>query len=51
MQKTKAESAKFRFEFMAMMLISGRQNEAATAYEKGLAYLTEIIEQEGKADA
>lgn len=51
MQKTKAESAKFHFEFMAMMLISGRQNEAATAYEKGLAYLTEIIEQEGKADA
>ena len=51
MQKTNAESAKFHFEFMAMMLISGRQNEAATAYEKGLAYLTEIIEQEGKADA
>ena len=51
MQKTKAESAKFQFECMAMMLISGRNEQAATAYEKGLAYLTEIIEQEGKADA
>ena len=51
MQKTKAESAKFHFEFMAMMLNSGRHDEAATAYEKGIAHLTAIIEQEGKTDA
>lgn len=51
MEKTRAEKARFQFEFMAMMLVSGRNDEAATAYEKGLAYLTEIIEQEGKADA
>ena len=46
MDNTKTENAKFQFEFMAMMLVSGRQEQAFDAYEKGIALLSEIIEQE-----
>jgi len=38
-----AKRAKFRIEFMAMMLIAGRNDEAAEAYEEALRELIQII--------
>jgi hypothetical protein len=38
-----AKRAKFRIEFMAMMLIAGRNDEAAEAYEEALRELKQII--------
>jgi len=38
-----ARDAKFQIEFMAMMLLAGRKEMAAEAYEKALAKLAEII--------
>jgi len=38
-----AKRAKFRIEFMAMMLIAGRNDEAAEAYEEALRELVQII--------
>lgn len=38
-----ARDAKFQIEFMAMMLLAGRKEMAAEAYEKALAKLVEII--------
>lgn len=37
------KDAKFQIEFMALMLLSDRTDEAATAYEKALAKLSEIV--------
>jgi len=37
------KDAKFQIEFMALMLLSGRKDEAATAYEKALAKLSKIV--------
>jgi hypothetical protein len=38
-----AKRAKFRIEFMAMMLLAGRNDEAAEAYEEALRELVQII--------
>ncbi len=38
-----AKDAKFQIEFMALMLLSDRKDEAATAYENALAKLSEIV--------
>ena len=38
-----ARDAKFQIEFMAMMLLAGRQEMASEAYEKAPAKLVEII--------
>jgi hypothetical protein len=38
-----AKRAKFRIEFMAMMLLAGRKDEAAEAYEEALRELVQII--------
>ena len=51
MQKSKASSAIFQFEFMNFMLATGRHDEAAKHYKKGIELLNEIIEQERKTDA
>tara|TARA_Y100000361_G_C11040574_1_gene279687 strand:+ start:482 stop:727 length:246 start_codon:yes stop_codon:yes gene_type:complete len=40
------KDAKFQIEFMALMLLSDRTDEAATAYEKALAKLSEIVGNE-----
>ena len=37
------KDAKFQIEFMALMLLSDRTDEAATAYEQALAKLSEIV--------
>ena len=38
-----ARDAKFQIELMAVMLLAGRKEIAAEAYEKALAKLVEII--------
>jgi hypothetical protein len=38
-----AKRAKFRIEFMAILLIAGRNDEAAEAYEEALRELVQII--------
>ena len=38
-----AKRAKFKIEFMAMMLLAGRKDEAAEAYEEALRELMQII--------
>lgn len=38
-----AKRAKFRIEFMAILLIAGRNDEAAEAYEEALRELMQII--------
>tara|TARA_X000001316_G_C908875_1_gene24746 strand:+ start:443 stop:592 length:150 start_codon:yes stop_codon:yes gene_type:complete len=38
-----AKRAKFRIEFMAMMLLAGRKDKAAEAYEEALRELKQII--------
>jgi len=38
-----AKRAKFRIEFMAILLIAGRNDEAAEAYEEALRELKQII--------
>lgn len=42
------KDAKFQIEFMALMLLSDRQDKAAAAYECALAKLSEIV---GEDDA
>ncbi len=37
------KDAKFQIEFMALMLLSDRQDKAAAAYECALAKLSEIV--------
>jgi len=41
-----AKQAKFKIEFMALMLISDRKDMAASAYEEALASLKAIIGEE-----
>ena len=38
-----AKRAKFKIEFMAMMLLADRKDEAAEAYEEALRELKQII--------
>jgi len=38
-----AKAAKFKFEYMAMMLLAGRDEKAAEAYESGIWFLEKII--------
>ncbi len=38
-----AKRAKFRIEFMAMMLLADRKDKAAEAYEEALRELKQII--------
>ena len=45
-KRTPAERAKFQFEFMVLMLTSGRDEMAQEAAKKGFAALDEIIEGE-----
>ena len=45
-----AKQAKFQFEFMLMMLMAGRNDEASVAAGKVDAYLTEMSEQEEQTD-
>ena len=42
----RAKQAKFKIEFMALMLISDRKDMAASAYEEALAHLKAIIGEE-----
>lgn len=44
--RTPAQRAKFQFEFMLLMLASGRNEMAQEAAEKGFLALEEIIEGE-----
>jgi hypothetical protein len=41
-----AKQAKFKIEFMALMLISDRKDMAASAYEEALTHLKTIIGEE-----
>jgi predicted RNA polymerase sigma factor len=41
--KTLAEQLLFQLQFMGMMLMVGRQEEADTAYQKALALAKELI--------
>ena len=41
-----AKRAKFKMEFMVLMLNVGREKEAANAYADALAAVNEIIEME-----
>jgi len=43
--KTKAQIAKFKIEFMMLMLISGRNEEAQEAVREGLELLQELINE------
>jgi hypothetical protein len=42
----RAKQAKFKIEFMALMLISDRKDMAASAYEEALVHLKAIIGEE-----
>ena len=44
--KDNAAKAKFQLEYMALMLMSGRQQEIAEPYEKAHEHLKAIIERE-----
>ena len=44
--QTIPEKLKFQLEFMAMMLMTGRADEAAAAHEKALDYVDELIKQQ-----
>ena len=41
-----AKQAKFKIEFMALMLLADRKDMAASAYEEALAHLKAIIGDE-----
>ena len=41
-----AKQAKFKIEFMALMLLADRKDMAASAYEEALAHLRAIIGDE-----
>lgn len=41
-----AKKAKFKVEFMAMMLLSDRKEEAAASYEEALHELQKIINED-----
>ena len=45
-----AKRAKFKIEFMVLMLSVGREKEAANAYADALAAVNEIIEMEKNDD-
>jgi len=40
------KDAKFQFEFMALMLLAGRNEKVAEAYECGITKLTQIVEED-----
>ena len=44
--KTTAEQLLFQLQFMGMMLMVGRAEEADTAYQKALALAKELVEAE-----
>ncbi len=37
------KSAKFKFEFMALMMMSGREEEASKSYSEGIEYLSKVL--------
>lgn len=44
--QTIPEKLKFQLEFMAMMLMTGRVEEAGAAHEKAIGYADELIKQQ-----
>ena len=48
--KTPAEQLLFQLQFMGMMLMVGRQEEADTAYQKALTLAKELIEAEQRRE-
>ena len=43
--RTRAQRAKFQIEFMLMMIISGRTEEASAAVDEAFVILDEMIEE------
>lgn len=43
-QRTTAEQLEFSLQFMAVMLVAGRTEEADTAYQRALELVQELID-------
>ena len=44
------KDAKFQFEFMALMLLAGRNEKVAEAYECGITKLAQIVRENDDAE-